>query len=42
MERQQMRIVNKLSGIAEEFVESNLAAAVGVLTLAAVLWESFK
>ena len=32
-----MRVVNKLSGIAEQFVESNLAAAIGaMLTLIAV------
>ena len=37
-----MRIVNKLANTAEAFVESNLAAAIGVLTLIAVLWRSFK
>jgi hypothetical protein len=37
-----MRIVNKLANTAESFIESNLAAAIGVLTLVAVLWSSFK
>ena len=37
-----MRIVNKLANTADAFIESNLAAAIGVLTLVAVLWSSFK
>ena len=37
-----MRIVNKLANTADAFIESNLAAAIGVMTLVAVLWDSFK
>ena len=37
-----MRIVNRLASLADDFIESNLAAAIGVMTLAAVLWSSFK
>ena len=37
-----MRIVNRLASLADAFIESNLAAAIGVLTLVAVLWSAFK
>lgn len=37
-----MRHLNRLADMADSFVESNLAAAIGVLTLAAVLWSAFK
>ena len=37
-----MRIVNRLASLADAFIESNLAAAIGMLTLVAVLWSSFK
>ena len=37
-----MRHLNRLAGMADSFVESNLAAVIGVLTLVAVLWSAFK
>ena len=37
-----MRIVNRFASLADAFIESNLAAAIGALTLIAVLWDSFK
>lgn len=37
-----MRHLNRLADMADSFVESHLAAAIGVCTLAAVLWSAFK
>lgn len=37
-----MRHINRLANLADSFIESYLAAAIGVLTLVAVLWSTFK
>lgn len=37
-----MRLVNRFADACDAFIESNLAAAIGALTLVAVLWRSFK
>ena len=37
-----MRIINKFASVLDDFIEFRLAAAIAVLTLLAVLWESFK
>lgn len=37
-----VRTINKLANIADDFVESKLAAMIGILTILAVLWRSFR
>ena len=37
-----MKHINRLASLADHFIESNLAAAIGVMTLVAVLWRAFK